>query len=90
MVSRLEGRRVLLVEDVISTGGTVLAELELMEKLGCHVVGVITAIKETNVWQKTLGKASPAYPALVHAPISCPLFRKVPGGWAPDMATMPD
>ncbi len=89
MLSRLEGKRILLVEDVISTGGTVLAELELMKKLGGNVVGVITAIKETNVWQKTLGDASADYPALVHAPVSCPLFRKVPGGWAPDMATMP-
>ncbi|MFT9441989.1 MAG: phosphoribosyltransferase [Acetobacter papayae] len=89
MLSRLEGKRILLVEDVISTGGTVLAELELMKKLGGNVVGVITAIKETNVWQKTLGDASADYPALVHAPVSCPLFRKVPGGWTPDMATMP-
>jgi len=67
LVERLEGKRVLLVEDVISTGGTVAAELQLMKKLGAEVVGVVTAIKETNVWQRKLAAIDPAYPALVHA-----------------------
>lgn len=89
MLSRLEGKRVLLVEDVISTGGTVSAELALMRKIGVDVVGVVTAIKETNVWQQKLGALDPAWPALVHAPIACPLFRKSAGGWVPDPATLP-
>src|ERR1700733_8603773 len=54
LIERLEGKRVLLVEDVISTGGTVSAELALMKKLGAHVVGVITAIRETRVWADRL------------------------------------
>lgn len=90
MLSRLDGKRVLLVEDVISTGGTISAELALMEKIGANVVGVVTAIKETNVWQEKLGAINPAWPALVHAPIRCPLFRKDGDGWVPDMSTMPD
>ncbi|MCK0198962.1 phosphoribosyltransferase [Ancylobacter sp. 6x-1] len=89
LLERMEGRRVLLVEDVISTGGTVSAELELMRRIGADVVGVATAIKETNVWQQTLGAIDPAWPALVRAPISCPLFRKGPGGWYPDWSTLP-
>ncbi|GAB4067371.1 phosphoribosyltransferase [Ancylobacter sonchi] len=90
LLERMEGKRVLLVEDVISTGGTVSAELELMRRIGADVVGVATAIRETNVWQKTLGAIDPAWPGLVRAPISCPLFRKVEGGWAPDWSTMPE
>lgn len=89
LLERLDGKRALLVEDVISTGGTVSAELALMEKIGANVVGVVTAIQETNVWQRTLGAIDPAWPALVHAPIRCPLFRRVDGGWAPDWSTMP-
>ncbi|CCB63890.1 MULTISPECIES: phosphoribosyltransferase [unclassified Hyphomicrobium] len=89
LLERLEGKRVLLVEDVISTGGTVSAELELMKKIGANIVGVVTAIKETRVWERTLGDIDPAYRALVHAPIKCPLFRKTPEGWVPDMLTMP-
>lgn len=90
LIERLEGKRVLLVEDVISTGGTVAGELKLMEKLGANVVGVACAIKETRVWAEKLGAINPAWPALVHAPVKFPLYRKVEGGWAPDMATMPD
>lgn len=89
LLERLEDKRVLLVEDVISTGGTVSAELELMRRIGANVVGVATAIKETNVWQKTLGAIDPGWPGLVHAPISCPLFRKGAGGWYPDWSTLP-
>ncbi len=89
LVERLEGRRVLLVEDVISTGGTVSAELALMKKLGAQVVGVVTAIRETRVWMDKLGAIDPAYPALVTSPICCPLFRREAAGWVPDWATLP-
>jgi adenine/guanine phosphoribosyltransferase-like PRPP-binding protein len=90
MIERLEGRRVLLVEDVISTGGTIAAELALMKKLGAHVVGVVTAIRETRVWADKLAAIDPAYPALVTSPIRCPLFRRSPAGWVPDWTTLPD
>jgi adenine/guanine phosphoribosyltransferase-like PRPP-binding protein len=90
MLGRLDGKRVLLVEDVISTGGTVAAELALMKKIGAEVVGVITAIRETRVWSGKLGAIDPAYPAMVHSPIRCPLFRKSGDGWVPDWSTLPE
>lgn len=90
LIERLEGKRVLLVEDVISTGGTVSAELKLMEKIGADVVGVVTAIKETRVWQDKLAAINPAWPALIHAPICCPLFRKTEGGWIQDWSSLPE
>jgi adenine/guanine phosphoribosyltransferase-like PRPP-binding protein len=90
LLYRLEGKRVLLVEDVISTGGTVSAELELMKKIGANVIGVVTAIRETRVWIDKLSAIDPAYRALVTSPICCPLFRKSDDGWIPDPATMPD
>jgi len=79
----------LLVEDVISTGGTVAAELALMKKIGADVVGVVTAIRETRVWMDKLAAIDPAYPALVTSPICCPLFHKTDGGWEPDASTLP-
>jgi adenine/guanine phosphoribosyltransferase-like PRPP-binding protein len=90
MLERLDGKRVLLVEDVISTGGTVAAELELMKRIGAHVVGVITAIRETRVWSARLSSIDPAYVAMVNSPIRCPLFRKSGEGWVPDWATLPE
>ena len=61
-----------------------------MEKIGANVVGVVTAIKETNVWQEKLGALNPDWPGLVHAPIGCPLFRKQGDDWVPDLSTLPD
>ena len=89
LLERLNGKRVLLVEDVISTGGTVSAELQLMEKVGANVVGIVTAVKETNAWVEKLGNVAPHWPERVHAPIKCPLFQKVDGGWIPVEGTYP-
>ena len=89
LIERLEGKRVLLVEDVISTGGTIAAELALMKKLGANVVGVVTAIRETRVWMEKLAAIDPHYPTLVTSPICCPLFRRFETGWAPDWSTLP-
>jgi adenine/guanine phosphoribosyltransferase-like PRPP-binding protein len=89
LLERLAGKRVLLVEDVISTGGTISAELTLMEKIGANVVGIVAAIKETNVWVEKLAAMKPVYPSLVHAPIKCPLFKQVEGGWMPMPETAP-
>ena len=89
LLERLQDKRVLLVEDVISTGGTVSAELALMQKIGANVVGVVTAVQETNAWVTKLGSIQPHYPNLVRAPIKCPLFGKVEGGWMPVEGTWP-
>lgn len=89
LLARLEGRRVLLVEDVISTGSTIVAELALMRRIGADVVGIAAAMTETRAWIDKLGAVDPALPGMVYAPIRCPLFRRVPGGWAPDLSTMP-
>jgi adenine/guanine phosphoribosyltransferase-like PRPP-binding protein len=90
LLERLEGKRVLLVEDVISTGGTIAAELALMKKLGADVVGVVTAIRETRAWMEKLSAIDPAYPSLVTSPICCPLFRRFETGWVPDWTTLPE
>ncbi len=36
----LRGRRVLVVDDVLATGGTLRATLELLERVGADIVGV--------------------------------------------------
>ena len=89
MVERLEGKRVLLVEDVISTGATIEGELKLMERLSANVVGIVTAVKETNVWMKRLATINRELPAKVFAPIRFPLFEKGADGWKPVPETMP-
>ncbi len=34
------GQRVLIVDDLLATGGTVLGTMELMEQLGGHIAGI--------------------------------------------------
>ncbi|HHP7244999.1 MAG TPA: phosphoribosyltransferase [Elainellaceae cyanobacterium] len=89
LLERLDGKRVLLVEDVISTGGTISAELQLMEKVGANVVGIVAAVKETNVWVDKLRAIAPKWVDLVRAPIKCPLFQRVEHGWSPVEGTYP-
>jgi adenine phosphoribosyltransferase len=35
------GARVLIVDDILATGGTVAASIELVQRLGGHVAGVL-------------------------------------------------
>jgi adenine/guanine phosphoribosyltransferase-like PRPP-binding protein len=89
IIDRLRGQRVVLVEDVISSGATIAAQLTLMSQLQAEVVGIVTAMQETRAWIERLGNIDPRYPKLVRSCIRCPLFQRVQGGWAPDWSTLP-
>lgn len=41
------GQRVLIVDDLLATGGTVLAAIELVEKLGGHIAGIAFLVELT-------------------------------------------
>ena len=43
------GTRVVLVDDLLATGGTIEALIELFEEVGAKVVGVITLIELTDL-----------------------------------------
>jgi hypothetical protein len=90
IVNRLRGRRVVLVEDVISTGTTIAAQIKLMSMLQADVVGIVTAMQETRAWIERLAGIDPRYPKLVRSCIRCPLFQRTPDGWVPDWSTLPD
>ena len=83
-LDRLAGRRVLLVDDVISTGSSALAGLALLERAGVRPVGLCVAMAQGNRWV-------PSWPADVPvvAAFATPLLRPGIGGWVPDAATVP-
>jgi adenine/guanine phosphoribosyltransferase-like PRPP-binding protein len=83
----IEGRRVALVDDAISTGATTVAAVQLLQKIGAEVVGVIVAMKQTRRWEPALHvlSASPS----IRAVFGCPLFRRGKGGWWPLEDTQP-
>ncbi|WP_073138564.1 phosphoribosyltransferase [Muricoccus roseus] len=84
ILSRLEGRRVLLVDDVISTGSSALAGLALLRRVGVRPVGLCVAMAQGDRWV-------PSWPADVPvcAAFATPLLRPGEGGWVPDAATVP-
>jgi adenine/guanine phosphoribosyltransferase-like PRPP-binding protein len=90
LLDRLAGQRVVVVDDVISTGQSILAQLALLAKAGIAVEGIVTAMQETRVWHERLAAADPAYPRRVHSVLQSPLFRRCSQGWMPDPATLPE
>jgi adenine/guanine phosphoribosyltransferase-like PRPP-binding protein len=90
LLERMRGKRVILVDDVVSSGGSLHAQILLCEKLGVNLVGIVVANKETADWQDKLAEIDPKYAAMVRAPMKYPLFRKTNDGlWEPDLSTLP-
>lgn len=88
LVPLLDGRRVVIVDDAISTGTTAIAACRLLMRLGADVAGIVVAMKQTNRWQGPLAELADAPP--VRAVFGCPLFELREDGWWPLPATMPD
>jgi adenine/guanine phosphoribosyltransferase-like PRPP-binding protein len=83
----IEGRRVVLVDDAISTGATAMAALHLLRKVGAEVSGMVVAMKQTNRWEAAV--ATLAAPLAVRAAFGCPLFQRSDVGWIPLTETQP-
>jgi adenine/guanine phosphoribosyltransferase-like PRPP-binding protein len=73
------GRRVVLVDDVVSTGSSIAAALRLLRVAGADVVAVGALLTEGSGWKAALG----ADAGLVRTLGSIPVFDAADGGWAP-------
>ena len=83
----IKGRRVVLVDDAISSGTTAVASLRLLQKIGIEVAGMVVAMKQTNRWETAAGALSA--PPAIHAVFGCPLFQRSDAGWLPLPDTQP-
>jgi adenine/guanine phosphoribosyltransferase-like PRPP-binding protein len=81
---RLEGRRVLLVDDVIATGSSARAALALLALAGVTPMALCVALAQGDRWRA-------AWPAEVPvvAAFATPLYRRSPEGWVPMPDTQP-
>ncbi len=84
VVHRLAGRRVLLVDDVISTGSSARAGLLLLERAGVVPVALCVAMAQGDRWCTDWPATVP-----VRAAFATPLFGKTAEGWVPMPATQP-
>ena len=78
MLPRLAGLRVLLVDDVISTGSSAQAGLALLAAAGIRPVGLCVAMIQTRAWEA-------AWPADIPVASVCetPALKHRDGGWFP-------
>ncbi len=83
----IEGRRVALVDDAISTGATAIAAARLLQRVGVEIAGMIVAMKQTNRWEAPIAALSA--PLAVRAVFGCPLFLRGDAGWIPLTETQP-
>lgn len=74
----LQGKRVALVDDALSTGTTMASVWSLMEGLGVQVVGCGVAMLQGERWREMLG---PARSARVVGVLHSPLLQAAPEGW---------
>ncbi len=89
LLKRLEGTRVVLVDDVINTGTSAVAAIRLLERAGANVVGLAVALTEGYAWRDALAELGPCWPHKVRAAGHIPVFTKAEGGgWTPVPATL--
>ena len=85
--SLIEGRRVVLIDDAISSGVTAVAAMRLLHKIGADVAGMVVAMKQTNRWEAAV--ATLPTPLAVRSVYGCPLFQRSEAGWMPIAETEP-
>lgn len=74
----LKDQRVVLIDDVISTGQTALAPWQMLEGLGVNVVAMGLAMRQGQGWQAHLGADRAAR---VLGVLDSPLLQATQGGW---------
>jgi adenine phosphoribosyltransferase len=70
-IADVAGKRVAIVDDVISTGASTGAALRLLRSVGADVVAIAAIVTEAGLWREALGEDA----AMVQALGAIPLFR---------------
>jgi adenine/guanine phosphoribosyltransferase-like PRPP-binding protein len=92
LIQRLAGRRVLLVDDVVSTGASARAGLALLAAAGVTPLALLVAMAQGDRWRvpPEAGGSGP-WPAgvPVRAVFATPVFSRMPEGWVPVPGSAP-
>ena len=83
MLPVIENRRILLVDDVISSGRSIAAALELLASCGIRPVAIGAAMLQTDAWRDKLAHMGQDWPGRVVGVLRTPRLRRQAGGWAP-------
>jgi len=74
----VQGQRIVLVDDTVSTGTTLLAAWDLLQSLGAEVLGCGVVMRQSRRWAERFG---PERAARVVGVFDSPLLQAVPEGW---------
>ena len=78
MLPLLERRRVVLVDDVISSGASMAAAIELMASCGVEPLALGVAMLQSNRWKERLALLDPAWPDKTIGVLATPVLTKTP------------
>jgi len=67
-IPAIEGRRVLVVDDVVTTGSSLAAAIRLVRRAGATVIGAGVILTEGNAWRSALGDDEGLVESLDHIP----------------------
>lgn len=82
LLHRLQGRRVALVDDVISTGSSACAGLALLRAVGIEPICLLVAMVQGERWTRHWDAAVPVIGAF-----ATPLFHRADDGWVETKGT---
>ena len=78
----LEGRRVALIDDVISSGASIIASLDLLTACDMEPVVIGAAMLQSDRWRERLEAVGPQWVARTVGVFSTPILeRNAPGRW---------
>lgn len=82
MLPLLQGRRVALIDDVISSGASIVSGLELLNACDIAPAVIGAAMLQSERWHERLDAAGPRWRDRVVGVFSTPMLAKAPdGGW---------
>lgn len=79
----ITGRRVLVVDDAVSSGTTMVSGLRLLERCGAEIAAVAVAMRQGTQWQEKLRRAD-GTPIPVVGAYDCPRLVRRADGWWPE------
>lgn len=82
-ISLIAGKRVLVVDDAVSSGTTMVSGLRLLERCGAQVAAIAVAMRQGTQWQQKLRRADGSVIPVVGA-YDCPRMERRADGWWPE------
>ncbi|CAJ50735.1 Putative phosphoribosyltransferase, partial [Bordetella avium 197N] len=81
LAGHLRGKRVLVVDDAVSTGQTLGSALQLLDRCGADVAGVVVAMRQGQGWRTLCDMRG--RPIEVEGAFDSPRMQRTPAGWVP-------